>query len=92
MGSKISFGKELLSNGDISLEHLGEEDVIDFNIMCRESVMEERWWEHHVVSVIPELDAILGIEAILLTRFGESASSENEDGSETIGEKTGVVE
>ena len=37
----VSLLEEFFSGNDILLEHLSEENVVDFDIMCRESVMEE---------------------------------------------------
>ena len=65
--AEISFGKDIFSSVDILLKHFGEENVVDFDIMCRESVMQETWWEHHVVSVEPEFGAILSVEHVLVS-------------------------
>ena len=40
-GLKISIGQKFLSSNDIFFHHLAEENVVDLNVMCRESVMEE---------------------------------------------------
>ena len=52
---------------DILFKHFGEENVVDFDIMRRESVMQETWWEHHIVSVEPEFGAILSVEHVLVS-------------------------
>ena len=90
--AKVALAKNLLAGDDVALEHLSEEDVVDLNIMRREPVVQERRREHHVVSVEPELDAILGVESVLLTRLGESAASEDEGSREAVDHKSGVVE
>ena len=70
----VSFGKNFLSGDNVFLHHLAEEDVIDFNIMCRKSVMQETWREHHVVSIVPEGDSVLGVECLLISSSLESDS------------------
>ena len=72
-------------------QHLCEENGIDFDIMCREPVMKETWWEHHVVSVEPELSSILGIELILISSVVKSAPGKDASRGEDIDKKTGVV-
>ena len=54
--------------------------------------MEETWWEHHVVSIKPELGSILSVEHVLISRLVESASSENHASSPDIDVKSGVVQ
>ena len=80
-----------MSGHDVLLHHLAEEDVVDFDIMGRETVVKERWWEHHVVSVEPELSSILCVEHVLVSGLAESASGENEHGCGEVDKETGVV-
>ena len=47
----------------ISLHHFDGEDVVNFDVMGREPVVQEGRGEHHVVSGIPELRVILLIES-----------------------------
>ena len=54
--------------------------------------MQEVWWEHHVISVIPELYTILCVHLVLLTGFLESASSENHTSDEQVHIEAGVIE
>ena len=54
--------------------------------------MEETWWEHHVVSIKPELGSILSVEHVLVSRFVESASSEDHASSPDVDVKAGVVQ
>ena len=85
-GELISLKKNFFSSGDVFLEHFTEENVVDLNIMCRESVVEEVGWEHHVVSVEPEVSAILIVESILISLVLESASSDNHCGAPEVAE------
>ena len=54
--------------------------------------MEETWWEHHVVSIKPELGSILSVEHVLVSRFVESASSEDHASSPDVDVKARVVQ
>ena len=47
--------------------------MVNFDIMSRDSVVEEVGWEHHVVSGVPELRVVLGVEI-----HGISSSDESE--------------
>ena len=92
MGALVSFSEDLLSGNDVLPQHFVEKDVVDFDVMCRESVVQERWREHHVIPVEPELNTVLGVELVLISRFGESKSSENHKSSEEVDEHTSVIE
>ena len=59
--------------------------------MCRESVVQEWWGEHHVVPVEPELNTILGVEFILVSWFGESKSCEDHNSCEAVDKKSRVI-
>ena len=73
----VSLVKNLLSRNDVLLHHLACENVIDFDEMCRESIVEEVRWEHHVVSVEPELSTVLGVEHVLVPSLLESAPGQH---------------
>ena len=91
-GAEISLGQKFLSSDDVFLHHFAEENVVDLNVMCRNPVVEETWWEHHVVSIEPEFGTVLSVEHILVSRFVESASSEDHASSPDIDVKSGVVQ
>ena len=91
-GLKISIGQKFLSSNDILFHHFAEENVVDLNVMCRNPVVEETWWEHHVISIIPELGTVLSVEHILVSRFVESASSKDHASSPDVDVKSGVVQ
>ena len=76
----------------VSLEHLNGEDVVDLNVMGREAVLEEAWWEHHVVSGVPELWLILVVELEHVSLTDESEASQDVEGGEDIGEEGSVVQ
>ena len=58
----VSFSKNLSSSDLVLLDHLDGEDVIDFDVMSRDHVVEEVRGEHHVVSAEPELRSVLVVE------------------------------
>ena len=62
LGVKITFGQDVFSNRDILANLFIEENLVDLNVMSRSSMIKETWWEHHIVSVVPELNTILSIE------------------------------
>ena len=90
-GAEVSLGQELSSGADVLSHHLAEEDVVDFDIMRRQSVVEEGWWEHHSVLLEPELSSILHIEGILLSCIVKSASSEHHHCTPAVTEQGRVV-
>jgi hypothetical protein len=45
--------------------------------MSRESVVQEAWWEHHIVSSIPKLWVVLGIEGQSVLDSNESESGKD---------------
>ena len=73
----ISLSENFSSSDHIFLNHFSEINVVDFDIMCRKSVVEETWWEHHVVSIEPEFDSVLSVENVLISCFFKSASTQN---------------
>ncbi len=58
--------------------------MIDFDIMGRESVVQEGGWEHEVVPGIPELRVILGIEGQVVSRSNEPESSKDATGGHKV--------
>ena len=80
----ISLSENFSSSDHIFLNHFSEINVVDFDIMCRKSVMEETWWEHHVVSIEPEFNSVLGVEDILVSCFFKSASTQDHTGSPEV--------
>ena len=75
--ASVSLSEDLPTSDLVLLDHLNGEDVIDLNVMGRDAVMKEVGWEHHVVSIEPEFSSVLRVESVLVSRFLESASSEN---------------
>lgn len=58
----LSFGEHFFSCDLVSLDHLDGENVIDFNVMGRDTVVQEVGWEHHIVPLVPELWVVLRVE------------------------------
>ena len=88
----ISLGQDISSSSDVFLHHLSEEDVVNFDIMCRKSVVQETWWEHHVVSLEPELGTILWVEGLHVSSSTESASGEDHSGTPEVAEQSTIVQ
>ena len=60
--------------------------------MCGDTLVQETWWEHHVVAVVPELNAILCIEGDSFSCVCHTATGEDASGCEGIDPKTSVVD
>ena len=63
----VTLSENALPGHLVLLHHLNAEDVVDFNVMGTESVMQEVWWEHHVVTLEPEFWVVLRIEEVNVT-------------------------
>ena len=92
LGALVSVGQDLLPGDDVLLHHLAEENVVDLDVMRRESVVQETGREHHVVPVEPELSSVLRVEHVLVTGLRESAPSEDHAGGPEEHEQPRVVE
>ena len=88
----VTLFQDLLSRHDVLLQHLSKENVVDFDEMCGHALLQETWWEHHIVAVEPEFDAILRVEGGSFPRVSHSATSENASSCETIDPQTAVVD
>lgn len=81
------------SAGDlVLLHHLDAEDVVDFDVMRGETVVQEVWWEHHVVTLVPEFWVVLSVEVVQVTAAHEAEAGENNHGSPHPHEHTGNVD
>ena len=67
LGVKITVGQDVFSNLDILANLFIEENLVDLDVMSRSSLIKETWWEHHIVSVVPELNTILTIEGYVIS-------------------------
>ena len=70
MGFTLS--KNLLTSDLVLLHHLNAEDVVDFDVVSREAVVQEVRREHHVVALVPEFRVILSVEPHNVARAHES--------------------
>tara|TARA_B110000305_G_C19090444_1_gene470507 strand:+ start:355 stop:564 length:210 start_codon:yes stop_codon:yes gene_type:complete len=59
--------------------------------MSRDALVQETWWEHHVVSIKPELNAILSVERGSFTSVSHSASSEDTARRKQVDVETTIV-
>lgn len=87
----LSLGQDLLASSVVPLEHLNGEDVVDLNEMGTEAVVQEVWWEHHVVSGEPKLWLILVVELEHVAGANETEPVEDVHGGEAVYEESGVV-
>ena len=84
--------QDFLLGDEETTQLLGEEDVVDLDVMRREPVVQEGRREHHVVAIEPELDTILSVECVLITSPLEAAPGKNVHGDKEVYQKSGVVE
>ncbi len=66
--------------------------MIDLNVVSRDAVVQEVGWEHHVVSLVPELGVVLVIELQDVACADEAESRHNEEGEPEPHEEGRVVE
>lgn len=90
-GAKFSLGEDLSTGSLISPQHLDGIDVIDLNEMGRQPIVEEAWWENHVISSVPELWLILGIESQHVLRSNEPEGRNDIQSGKHVGEHGRVV-
>lgn len=62
VGLSVALAKDFLAGDLIALHHFDGEDVVDLNIVSRQSVVQEVRGEHHVVALEPELWVVLVVE------------------------------
>lgn len=77
LSASVSLSQDLTTGHVILFEHFNSENVIDLNIMGRDTIVKEVGWEHHVVTSIPELRLILLIEGKYIAMSNETESSED---------------
>lgn len=70
--------EHLLADNLILLMHLDKIDVVDFDKVSRDAVVQEAWWEHHTVTLVPEFGRVLSVE-----HENVSGASETETGNDT---------
>lgn len=66
--------------------------MIDLDVMGGDTVVKERRREHHVISGVPKLWVILGIEIQSITNSDESESGNKEESQPEVHEKARIVE
>ena len=88
----ISFSENILSSCDVLLHHFAHENVVDFNIMCRESVVKETWWEHDVISLEPEMSEVLLVEFGMVLSTLEFHSTQDHAGDKEVAEESTIVQ
>eukprot|EP00352_Strombidinopsis_acuminata_P005119 CAMPEP_0176360624 /NCGR_PEP_ID=MMETSP0126-20121128/17210_1 /TAXON_ID=141414 ORGANISM="Strombidinopsis acuminatum, Strain SPMC142" /NCGR_SAMPLE_ID=MMETSP0126 /ASSEMBLY_ACC=CAM_ASM_000229 /LENGTH=168 /DNA_ID=CAMNT_0017715919 /DNA_START=41 /DNA_END=547 /DNA_ORIENTATION=- len=88
----ISLSENFLADVLVLANHLNRENVVDFNPVSRDSVLQEARGEHHVVTSKPELGVILAVEIHNVTGADETESAENHEGDEQVKGNTRVVQ
>jgi len=91
LGDLVSISEDFSSSNLIFLNHLYSENVVDFNVMSRDSVVEEVRREHHVVTGEPELGSVLMVEVHNISSSDHSVSRNNEGGNKGPHVKSRVV-
>ena len=87
IGVAISLLNDFLLGDHVSLQHFGEENGVNFDIMCRQSVVEVVLWEQLVVPLLPELDSILAVEGGLVSDVVEDASGQDHASAPEVAEQ-----
>ena len=90
VGHFFSLLKDLSSCVVVSLQHLNCEDVVNLNVMSRESVVEEGRGEDHLVSGEPELRVVLIVEGKGVSSSDESESVQDQEREPPVHEDHGV--
>lgn len=75
IGVGITFSKNFFTGGLVFFDHLDGENVIDFDVMSGNTVVQEVGREHHVVARVPELWVILSVEVENISSADESETS-----------------
>lgn len=88
----LALREDLLAGSLISLHHLNGEDVVDLNVVSGDAVVQEVGWEHHVVSLVPELGVVLVVEVQDIASADEAEAGADQEGEPEPHEEGGVVE
>ena len=78
----FTLSKNLLTSNLVLFHHLNTEDVIDFDVVSREAVVQEVRREHHVVALVPEFRVILRVEPHNVARAHEAETRKNKHSCE----------
>ena len=75
VGVSVSFGEDFTTSYLVFFDHLHCENVVDLDVMRRNTVVQEVGREHHVVARVPELWVILAVEVEHIAGTDESEAS-----------------
>ena len=92
VGAGFALGKDLSASELVLLHHLDAEDVVDFDVMRGEAVVQEVWREHHVVALVPELRVVLRVEEVNVARAEEAEAGEDNHSGPHPNENAGDVD
>jgi len=88
----FTVSKDLLACDLIAFHHLNSEDVVDLDVMGGDAVVQEVRWEHHVVSLVPELGVVLVIELQDVAGADETEARHDQESQPEPHEQSTVVQ
>ena len=66
--------------------------MVDLYVMSRDTVVKEGRGEHHVISSVPELWVVLGVEIQGVTHSDESEPGDDQEGQPEVHEEARIVQ
>ena len=91
IGMSFTFSQYLSACTLVLLHHFNWKNMIDLNIMGWKTIVKEVWWEHHVVTGVPEFRVVLSIEKQYITCSNQTESWEYHHWTEKVNEKAWEV-
>ena len=88
----VTLSKDLNASTLVLLHHLDGENVVDFDVVGGDAVVQEVGREHHVVASVPKLRVVLGIEKQNVARADETEPTEHHHAAEQIHKQTREVQ
>ena len=71
----------------VAFDHLDGEDVVDLDVVSRDTVVQELGREHHVVTGVPEFGVVLSVESHNVTGADESEARHDQERAEAVHEE-----
>ena len=92
VGVRITLSEDLHTGTLVLLHHFNRENVVDFDVVGGDAVVQEVGREHHVVASIPKLGLVLRVEEQDISGTNEVETRHDCHGGEAVDEETGVVQ
>jgi hypothetical protein len=89
---RITLSEDLHTGTLVLLHHFNSENVVDFDVVGGDAVVQEVGREHHIVASIPELGLVLRVEEQDISGTNEVETRHDCHGGEAVDEETGVVQ